>query len=401
MPSARAILAIAAFTLVALTGTAHASPTPPSAERTVADSPSGMVAKTRKPICTAKRRRGCIKRPRGVGRPHRNQNALSGPKLDPAVIVDPDGLGAAGIREQGAVDWAFSMRGNQSYNGWCGKFVAHAFNRAALGYASAWAAARAFGLRGGAAPAGALVFFKPHPTNGGYGHVGIALPGNKMISAQNNGVQVGDLNSAYWRSLYAGWTDAPASWPGRPPTGAGPQFVGSAPAAQAPAPPPAAPAPPAVPAPAPAPAPGVDRQSITSYNRMAPGAPRHGFFHNAWQPFVAQSNTITHIGVAVGSPGAPAGQTIDGTIAVRLCASQPDNAGNCAKIIEGNPRITNYGNTYADFGDIAVTPGQTYWVEWFQPAPVNGSTWVTYWWAGGSTITASDQMQMVVRGYNR
>jgi hypothetical protein len=61
----------------------------------------------------------------------------------------------------------------------------------------------------------------------------------------------------------------------------------------------------------------------------------------------------------------------------------------------------NYGETAADIGDVAITPGATYYLVWYQPPPINGATWVTYWWAGGPTVTASDQMQGAVRGYNR
>jgi hypothetical protein len=62
---------------------------------------------------------------------------------------------------------------------------------------------------------------------------------------------------------------------------------------------------------------------------------------------------------------------------------------------------TNYGETGADIGDVAVTPGAHYYIVWYQPSSINGATWVTYWWAGGSTVTTSDQMQAVARGYNR
>jgi hypothetical protein len=145
-----------------------------------------------------------------------------------------------------------------------------------------------------------------------------------------------------------------------------------------------------------------NREAITSYDRMAPGAPYHGFFYNSWQPFAAQSNTITHIGVTVGTPGLPAGQGTNYNVAIHLCDSQPDANGNCAHVLgQGTAQIVNYGNSYADIGDVAVAPGTTYWAVWFQPPAVGGSTWVTYWWAGGPSIGQSDQMQMIVKGYNR
>jgi hypothetical protein len=64
------------------------------------------------------------------------------------------------------------------------------------------------------------------------------------------------------------------------------------------------------------------------------------------------------------------------------------------------PQVVNYGDSQGDIGDVAVTPGQTYWVEYFPPQPY-GNGWVAYWWSGGSTIASSDQMQMIVKGYNR
>lgn len=177
--------------------------------------------------------RGCIKVPRGVAAPHRDQDAGAGPGFTGQSV---DGLGATSAGEQGAVDWAYQHLGDQSYDGWCGKFAAYAFNVPALGYETAWDAGVAFGLHGGTAPPGSLVFFKRDSSNGYAGHIGIALPGNQMISAQSNGVHVANLALAYWKALYAGWSPPPASWPGRPPTGGAPPLF--------PASPPASPAPP-------------------------------------------------------------------------------------------------------------------------------------------------------------
>jgi RHS repeat-associated protein len=137
-----------------------------------------------------------------------------------------------------------------------------------------------------------------------------------------------------------------------------------------------------------------DRTAVTSYDRMQPGAPYHGYFTSAWQSFVAQSDTITSLGVTVGTPNyAPDGHRV----MIRLCTDP-----SCRSVLaEARPQIVNYGNTSADIGDVGVTPGSTYYVVWYQPAAWNGQTWVTYWWAGGSTITQSDQLQAIVRGYNR
>lgn len=143
-----------------------------------------------------------------------------------------------------------------------------------------------------------------------------------------------------------------------------------------------------------APAAADTRTAVTSYNRMAPGAPHNGYFDSAWQSFVAQSDTITTAGVTVGTPN----YTPDGhTITIKLCTDP-----TCSTTLaSANPQIVNYGNTQADFGDIGVTPGTLYYLVWYQPAPWNGQTWVTYWWSGGSSIATSDQMQAVVLGYDR
>jgi uncharacterized protein YraI len=145
----------------------------------------------------------------------------------------------------------------------------------------------------------------------------------------------------------------------------------------------------------------VDREAIVSYDRMQPGAPQHGYFISAWQPFTARSSVVTHVGVTVGNPTLPSSQPVPYDVTIRLCDAQPDASGVCARTLaQAAPQIVNYGNSYADLGDVAVTPGRMYWVVWLQPPFVAGTSWVTYWWAGGSTVTTSDQMQMVVRGYD-
>jgi hypothetical protein len=143
-----------------------------------------------------------------------------------------------------------------------------------------------------------------------------------------------------------------------------------------------------------APASAADRTAVTSYDRMAAGAPFHGYFVSAWQGFIAQSDTITTVGVTVGTPGYVA----DGhTITINLCTDPA-----CGTVLaSASPQIVNYGDTQADFGDIGVTPGTLYYLVWYQPAEWNNQTWVTYWWSGGSTISSSDQMQALVQGYDR
>ncbi len=138
----------------------------------------------------------------------------------------------------------------------------------------------------------------------------------------------------------------------------------------------------------------IDRTAVTSYNRMQPGAPYNGFFDVAWQAFTAQSNTITTLGVTVGSPGYSGNSS---TVRIRLCGDP-----NCnTAYAETDPPIVNFGNSQGDIGDVSVTPGATYYIVYYQPAAWSGHTWITYWWAGGPTISSSDQMQAIVQGYNK
>jgi len=145
-------------------------------------------------------------------------------------------------------------------------------------------------------------------------------------------------------------------------------------------------------------APAQNHQAVTSYDQMRPGAPHHGYFATAWQPFVAASNTITWISATVGNPASAAGATVPGSaLTLRICIDP-----NCSVIVaEAHPQIVNYGETGTDIGDVAVTQGATYYLVWYQPSALNGSTWVTYWWGGGSTISTSDLMQAAARGYDR
>jgi Ig-like domain-containing protein len=140
----------------------------------------------------------------------------------------------------------------------------------------------------------------------------------------------------------------------------------------------------------------TDRFAITSYDRMAPGAPYHGYFTSAWQGFVARSNRLTYLGVTVGNPTLPAGQPVSANVLVRLCTSP-----SCSVILaQASPQIVNYGNSAVDIGNVPVTPGAIYYIVWYQPPAAGGTTWVTYWWSGGPGITQSDQMQAVVKGFN-
>lgn len=144
----------------------------------------------------------------------------------------------------------------------------------------------------------------------------------------------------------------------------------------------------------------VDRYGVTSYDRMAPGAPHHGQFIYAFQAFTAESNTITLLGVTVGNVNLPAGVPVGFNVLIRLCTNQPDATGNCNVIAQASPQVVNYGDSAADIGEVGVSIGTTYWIVYYPPQPY-GNGWVTYWWEGGSSVESSEAMQAIVQGYDR
>jgi len=144
---------------------------------------------------------------------------------------------------------------------------------------------------------------------------------------------------------------------------------------------------------------------------MAPGAPYWGRSAYGYQSFTAQSNTLTYVGVTWGSqnyqPGAPVAGV---TTRIRICSGigapgATDVACN-GQLADVAAPVVNYGNSAADIGDVAVTPGATYYVVYTQPTAAAGS-WDLFWWSctcpnvGRNSAASSDQNQMVVKGYNR
>ncbi len=360
--------------------------------------------------------------------------------------------------EQGGSNYGSSAQ----YDGWCLRFVANAYGAAAAGYNSAWLAAVALVSSQnrqtpiGSIPRGALVFFKQTSSNDA-GHVGISLGGGKMISALTIQpvVETSTLTgNAYWAATYYGWAWPPASWgplarqasvpnapaapavtqpttlPQQPaaitpqssslqPAGSGsalqpaagpvPQSTSIAPSPTPGASTPGATAPSApgvtTPTSVPVAPPAPNRTAITSYNRMQPNAPYHGVAPYFSQAFTASSNTLTQVGVTWGSQSYPAGQTISGlSTQIEICTSVGSEASQsipCNGLLaQATAPLVNYGNSSVDLGDVAVTPGSTYYIVSYPPA-ASPNTWVCYWWTGGPTEAASDQMQMIVTGYNR
>jgi len=136
-----------------------------------------------------------------------------------------------------AAAWALNQIGSQDYYNLCERFIENAYGTSGR-YGSAAAAGNAldWGTDPSQADVGDLVFFKPDPSNGGYGHVGIYLGNGEMVSATNKGITRDNfLTSPYWKNLFVGFGDPPEQWQGQPATndlieGAA-QFAGQAKAA--------------------------------------------------------------------------------------------------------------------------------------------------------------------------
>ena len=129
------------------------------------------------------------------------------PKPPGAGAGEPVVGGDLAANSGAAIGWAMSRVGQAGWAGWCERFVENAFGTSGR-YPSAWAAAQAMTTNAGGsmanAPKGAIMYFRPHPSNGGFGHVGISLGNGQMISATNNGPEVTGINN-YWQGLYHGW----------------------------------------------------------------------------------------------------------------------------------------------------------------------------------------------------
>lgn len=179
--------------------------------------------------------------------------------------------------------------------------------------------------------------------------------------------------------------------------------------APAPSPEPPSPQPLITPPPASLPqAPAVDRFAVASFNFVGQGN-YWAYTWWSWDQFVAQSNTITHVGVVVGNPNLQSGLPVPYTLRLRVCSSQPDGAGNCTAVSDNTAGVINYGLTAVDTGDVPVQPGRTYWLLANMPPKVNTRDWDTFWAATKSgkapgqrdSIGQTYNMNALVRGYNR
>jgi hypothetical protein len=153
------------------------------------------------------------------------------PGFNQYIPGEPDCGGStppAGTREERAMTWARSVLGqthtngdlgdsNHPWDGWCDNFVAHAYGRAASGYATALVHYNALRNRGlintsGNPPSGALVFFDGAPINGGAGHVMLSEGNGSYITTA---ATVRRVSLSWPGATYLGWSYADPEWPGR------------------------------------------------------------------------------------------------------------------------------------------------------------------------------------------
>jgi hypothetical protein len=143
-----------------------------------------------------------------------------------------------------------------------------------------------------------------------------------------------------------------------------------------------------------------EKDIITSIdNTKGDLAPYQGEFRIAYQPFVAQSDTITYAGITVGNPEVPLGVSTY-KIDLRICTTR-ECTGTGSELGGREAEVDNYGLTSVNLGEIAVTPGQTYYLVWSPPEEVKSVKWVTFWHAGEPYVEGSGQMEAVVRGYDQ
>ncbi len=106
----------------------------------------------------------------------------------------------------GALTWALGQLGSTRWAGLCEAFVEAAFGSRRFPDAKTAAQVELVSTDSwrDALP-GALLFFRPDATNGWYGHVGLYLGGDQMISSLYTGVTKSALSDPYWSRLYLGW----------------------------------------------------------------------------------------------------------------------------------------------------------------------------------------------------
>ena len=135
---------------------------------------------------------------------------------------------------------------------------------------------------------------------------------------------------------------------------------------------------------------------ISYLGTHAPVAPYSGGFIYAFQNFKAASNEITRLGVVVGNPKLSRGKETTEKVEIRLCTTPKCTQG---ALMSSEADILNYGVTEVRFPGVAVTPGDTYYVNWEAPEEYEGEPWVTFWF-GKPKIEDASATEAFASGYD-
>jgi hypothetical protein len=136
---------------------------------------------------------------------------------------------------------------------------------------------------------------------------------------------------------------------------------------------------------------------ISYQGTQAPPAPYTGSFPEAVQPFTAQSNRITKVGVVLGNPNLQRGKQTQVNAHVSLCAT-PTCSG--PKLGEGEAPIVNYAVTTVSLASAQVAIGQKYYVVLAPPPPVEGEPWQAFWQGSGPKSEDASAYELSIAGWD-
>ena len=143
-----------------------------------------------------------------------------------------------------------------------------------------------------------------------------------------------------------------------------------------------------------------EAQPVTSFDSTRGDlAPFEAPFTIAHQQFTAASDTITYVGAVVANPALPVGPAAGDHLRLRVCTDS-ECEGSGAVLASTEAPVHNYGLSAAEIGELAVTPGDSYYLVWSAPANAHANQWLAFWHSGTATIAGSSEMEAIVRGYD-
>lgn len=143
---------------------------------------------------------------------------------------------------------------------------------------------------------------------------------------------------------------------------------------------------------------GGTRSALSYYENYPEPHPYAGPFKRAVQSFVAQSNEIGALGVALGNPKLPGWQEGPEEITLKLCATAACEGTTLTSI---RTPVYNFGATEVGLpAPVAVDVGSTYYLSWASPEPYEGEPWQTFWTEGGATAERASGYQIYVAGFD-